>query len=135
MTTDTVFAEDLSTALGALDVDTELVRIAWAEIHEELRTANIYGTLLCRTGSCRMAGVMSRGAIRVYGYAPDLRTVPVGDCGQHEAEEVAHQIAELIESGRLDAESRATYPEAWAHEIPKLWTRYRWRALDSLARM
>lgn len=135
MTTGTIFAEDLAIALAALDVDTELVRVAWAEIHEELRTANIYGTLLCRTGSCRTAGGLTRGAIRVYGYAPDLRTVPIGDCGQHEAEEVAHRIADLIESGRLDVESRATYPEPWAHERPKLWMGYRWRALDSLARM
>ncbi|ACU77804.1 hypothetical protein Caci_8991 [Catenulispora acidiphila DSM 44928] len=135
MTTDTVFAEDLAVALAALDVDTELVRVAWAEIHAELRTANIYGTLLCRTGSCRTAGIMSRGAIRLYGYAPDLRAVPVGDCGRHEAEEAAQRIAELIEYGRLEVESRATYPEAWAHESPQLWMGYRWKSLDALARM
>jgi hypothetical protein len=135
MTTDTDFAQDLTTALAVLDIDTELVRVAWAELHAELRSANVYGTLLCRSGSCRMPGIASRGAIRVYGYAPDLRTVPVGDCGQHDAEEVAHQIADLIESGRRDAESRATYPAAWAHETAKLWMGYRWKPLDALARM
>ena len=135
MPTDTDFAEELVTALAALDIDPELVRVAWAEVHTELRNANIYGTLLCRSGSCRMAGVLSRGAIRVYGYGPDLRTVPVGDCGQHEAEDVAHQIADLIESGQRDAESRATYPEAWAHEIAKLWMGYHWKPLDPLGRM
>jgi hypothetical protein len=135
VTTDTDFAEDLTTALAALDIDTELVRVAWAEVHPELRSANIYGTLLCRSGSCRMAGIMSRGAIRVYGYAPDLRTVPVGDCGQHEPEEVAQQIADLIDSGSRDAESRATHPEAWAHETAKLWMDYRWKPMDALTHM
>jgi hypothetical protein len=135
VTTDTDFADSLATALASLDIDTELVRVAWAELHPELRSANIYGTLLCRSGSCRMAGVSTRGAIRVYGYAPDLRTVPVGDCGQHEAEEVAQRIANLIESGSRDAESRASYPEAWAHESTKLWMSYRWKPLNALASM
>ena len=135
MTIDTDFAEDLATALASLDVDTELIRVAWAEVHPELRSANFYGTLLCRSGSCGLAGVLNRGAIRVYGYAPDLRTVPVGDCGQHEPEEVAQQIAELISSGRRDVESRAAYPEAWMHETAKLWMDYRWQPLEALARM
>ena len=135
MTIDTDFAEELTTALAALNIETDLVRVAWAEIHQELRIANVYGTLLCCSGSCRMAGGTKRGAIRVYGYAPDLRAVPLGDCGQHTPDEVAHQIAFLIDSGRRDAESRATHPEAWAHETTPLWVGYQWKPLDTLARM
>jgi hypothetical protein len=131
----TEFTEDLTTLLAALDVDTELLRVACAEIHDELRHANIYSTLLCRVGACRSAGVMSRGAIRVFGYTPDLRTVPVGDCGQHDTEDVARAISNLIEDGRRDAESRAAYPEAWVRFTEELWIGYRWKTLDALARM
>jgi len=134
MTTDTVFAEDLSTALAALDVDTELVRVAWAEIHEDLRHINIYSSLLCSVGTCR-GNVNRRGAIRVFGYAPEMRTVPVCDCGQHDAEQVAHAIAVMIEDGERQVESRANYPELWFEPTTARWIGYRWRAFGSLGSM